>query len=354
MKVEIGNGKKPLRRKTSVVRLKDIAQDLGLSTMTISKALRGHLDVRAETRERVLKRLHELNYQPNLTARALITGRSWTIGLVVPDLIHPFFAQVAKAISSVTRVNGYGLLITSSEDDVELECQEIEQLLARRVDAMVIASSQVTAENFRRVEERRIPYVLIDRRIRDLSVNFVGVDDEAVGMLATQHLIEQGCKRIAHIRGGQTSTALGRLKGFKRALAASGLKPLPQHMMSIGASGDDQGEPVGYEAAKDLLRTEPRPDGIFCFNDPVAMGAMRAILEAKLRIPKDIALVGCGNVQYAGLLRVPLTSIDQDSTAIGKHAAECALSLIGAKRTPPPRDHLITPRLVVRASSMRS
>lgn len=353
MKAQDGNGRKRLSQGGAPVRMKDIARDLGLSTMTISKALRGHSDIRLETRERVLKRIRELNYQPNFAARALITGRSWSIGLVVPDLIHPFFAQIAKAISIATRGSGYGLVITSSEDDAELEHQEIEQLLARHVDAMIIASSQLTADSFRHIEERGIPYVLIDRRIRDLSVNFIGVDDEAVGMLATRHLVEQGCKRIAHIRGGQTSTAIGRLKGFKRALSASGLKMLPEHIVSIGISGDDQGEPGGYEATKILLQTEPRPDGIFCFNDPVAMGAMRAILEAKLRIPRDVALVGCGNVQYSGLLRVPLTTVDQDSTAIGKYAAEYALALVGAKKTSLPQDHLITPKLVVRASSMR-
>lgn len=333
--------------------MKDIAQDLGLSTMTISKALRGHSDIRKETRERVLKRMRELNYQPDFAARALITGRTWTIGLVVPDLIHPFFAQIAKAISSVTQPAGYGLVITSSEDDADLERKEIDQLLARRVDAMVIASAQVSTESFERIEGRKIPYVLIDRLIPDCKANFVGVDDNAVGLLATQHLIEQGCKRVAHIAGGKISTALGRVTGFKRALSAVHMKPLPAHIVSIGASGDDRGEQGGYEATKKLLQTSPRPDGIFCFNDPVAMGAMRAILDAGLLIPRDIAVVGCGNVNYSGFLRVPLTSIDQDSAAIGKYSAELCFSLISADGTQPAKEHLITPRLIVRDSSLR-
>jgi LacI family transcriptional regulator len=339
--------------KNTPVRMKDIARDLGLSTVTISKALRGHPDIADETRKRVLKRMEELHYQPNLAARSLITGRTWTVGLVVPDLLHPFFAQVAKAISAGIRGQGYSLIITSSEEDPELEQREIEQLLARRVDVLVIASAQWTVESFRRIEQQQTPYVLIDRCFVGLPANFVGVDDEMVGLLGTQHLIEQGCHLIGHIRGPEASTALGRVEGYKRALNAHGLTPLPQHIVSIGTSGDDRGEPGGYEAARKLLRGEPRPDGIFCFNDPVALGAMRAILDAGLRIPEDIAVVGCGNVLYSDFLRVPLTSVDQDSAAIGRYAAELALSLAVAKTPVRPKTVLVTPKLVVRASSQR-
>jgi len=346
-------GRELKARRDAPVRLKDIARDLDLSTVTISKVLRGHSDIGEETRKRVLKRMEELNYQPNFAARALITGRTWTIGLVVPDLLHPFFAQIAKALSAGIRGQGYSLMITSSEEDPELERQEIEQLLARRVDAIVIASAQWTVESFRRIEERRIPYILIDRKFLGLAANFVGVDDEAVGLLATGHLIAQGCQRVAHIRGPETSTALGRLEGYKRALGAHGLTALPECIVPIGASGDDRGEPGGYEAAKKLLSLDRPPDGIFCFNDPIALGAMRAILDAGLRIPEDIAVVGCGNVLYSDFLRVPLTSIDQDSAAIGRHAAELALSLVGAQGPERPRTELVTPKLVVRASTMR-
>jgi len=315
--------------------------------------LRGHSDISEETRKRVLKRMEELNYQPNLAARALITGRTWTIGLVVPDLLHPFFAQVAKAVSNGIRGQGYSLIITSSEEDPELERQEIEQLLARRVDVMLIASAQWTVESFRQVEERKIPYILIDRRFSGLAANFVGVDDEEVGLLATNHLVDQGCKRIAHIRGPETSTALGRLEGYRRALSARHKDYNPSHVVSIGSSGDDRGEPGGYEAAKKLLAIDPRPDGIFCFNDPVALGAMRAILEAGLSIPEDVAVVGCGNLSYSDFLRVPLTSVDQNSSEIGKLSAALALSLMGANKEVQPRTELTPPKLVVRASSLR-
>ena len=137
-----------------VARLKDIAQDLGLSVVTISKVLRNHPDIGEQTRKRVLKRMKELNYQPNFAARSLIAGRTWTIGLVVPDLLHPFFAQIAKGISVEVRRKGYSLLISSSDEDPALEQEEIAQLLARRVDVMLVASSQWTVESFRQFEEQ--------------------------------------------------------------------------------------------------------------------------------------------------------------------------------------------------------
>jgi LacI family transcriptional regulator len=125
------------------------------------------------------------------------------------------------------------------------------------------------------------------------------------------------------------------------------------HIVSIGNSGDDRGEPGGYAATKKLLRAKQRPDGIFCFNDPIALGAMRAILDAGLRIPEDIAVVGCGNVLYSDFLRVPLTSVDQDSSTIGRLAAQLALALVAAKKPGRPKTELIIPKLVIRASSLR-
>ena len=335
------------------VRMKDIAHDLGVSVVTVSKVLRNHTDISEETRQRVLQRMKELNYRPNLAARALITGRSYTVGLVVPDLLHPFFAQVAKALSGVLRQKNYSLIISSSEDDPGLEKQEIDHLLARRVDAIVIASAQWTAETFRYIEEQKTPYVLIDRHFTGLAANFVGVDDIAAGNLATSHLIDQGCRHIAHIRGPEVSTAIGRLEGYRQALAKAGMEALPDHIISC-ISGDDRGDVGGFEATKKLLTSNPVPDGIFCYNDPVAMGAMRAILDAGLRIPEDVAVVGCGNLLYSDFLRVPLSTIDQDSETIGDRSAKLALALIETKGPVHPESILVTPRLVIRASSLRT
>ena len=332
--------------------MKDIARDLGVSVVTISKVLRNHSDISTETRERVLKRMKELNYRPNLAARALITGKTQTMGLVVPGLVHSFFAMVAKGISSILRQQAYSLLITSSEEEVALEQQEIEQMLAHRVDTLLIASTQGTVETFRRIEEHQTPYVLLDRNFAGLNAHFVGSDDEQIGRMATNHLIEQGCKRLAHIRGREISTGTGRHEGFRQALAQHGIMPLPGYIVA-GRTGDDAGDQSGYEAMKQLLALDPRPDGVVCYNDPNGIGAINAILEAGLRVPHDIAVIGVGNTWNSGLMRVPLSTIDQNCQAIGEEAARLAFRLIQGKQPMRPESILIPPALLVRESSKR-
>ena len=332
------------------VRMKDIARDLGISIVTVSKVLSDHPDISAETRDRVLKRMKEVNYRPNLAARALVTGRTYSIGLVVPDLVHPFFGEVAKGMSRVLRKKGYNLVISSSEEDPELERQEVEQLLARRVDALIIASAQTNIQMFRRIEEQKIPYVLVDRKFAGLSANFAGVDDEAAGRIATEHLISLQRSRIAHIGGPGISTAAGRLAGYRAALTAHRIAANPEFLI-VRERGDDSSDRTGYDAMRKLLSLSPPPDAVFCYNDPTAMGAMEAIFERGLRIPEDIAIVGCGNVRYAGFLRVPLTTVDQQSEEIGDRSAKLALAQIEAKGAGRPKTVLLEPRLIVRQSA---
>jgi len=335
------------------IRLKDIARDLGISVVTVSKVLRNHEDIGTETRNRVLRRMKELNYQPNLAARALVTGRSHLVGLVVPDLVHPFFAEVAKGVSSVLRTRGYGLVIASSEEDPELEKQEIGQMLARRLDVLLVASTQWTVETFRQIEEQNRPYVLVDRRFGGLAANFVGTDDVAVGRMATEHLLQSGCKRIAYVGGEYVSTARDRAEGYRSALTAAGLPILNELVMSSDRY-DDAADETGYGAAKELLALPDKPDGIFCGTDPIAMGTMRAVLDAGLRIPEDVCIVGVGNVRYASALRIPLSSIDQDSALLGIRSAELALSLVQSDTVQRPKEIVLHPKLIVRESSMRN
>ena len=334
------------------ITMKDIARDLGVSVVTVSKVLRNHSDISAETRKRVWQRIKELNYRPNPAARTLVTGRTNLIGLIVPDLVHPFFSEVAKGITSRLRSQEYSLIIASSEDDAALERSEIDQMLARRVDALILASTQTNADTVKRIEGQGLPYVLLDRRIAGASANFVGIDDVAAGALATTHLLEIGCKTVAHIGGSDVSTAVDRHTGYENALTKRGVKVPAEYTVKYGR-GDDSGDEAGYNGMKRLLELRPRPDGVFCLNDPVAMGAMRAILEAGLRIPEDIAIVGCGNLHYDDLLAVPLTSIDQDSHSLGSIAAKLAISIIRRKSEPAPRSLLTSVKLVVRASTRR-
>ena len=333
------------------VRLKDIAADLGVSVVTVSKVLRNHDDISPETRQRVLKRIKELNYQPNLAARALVTGRTHLVGLVVPDLVHQFFAQVAKGISRTLRKCGYSLIISSSEEDSELEKAEIGRLLARRIDALIIASAQSYPAFLPEIEKAQVPYLLLDLKFRGLMANFVGIDDVKAGALATTHLIENGCRRIAYIGGRNVSTATDRLQGFRNAMAAHKI-PIHERYIACRSHFDDAADLTGYKTMKTLLRHKPYPDAVVCYNDPVATGVMQAIMDAGLRIPDDIALIGCGNVRYASALRVPLSSIDQDCEVMGERAGAIALGLL-AGSSAATKTVLMEPRLIVRESSVR-
>jgi len=334
------------------VTLKDIARDLGVSVITVSKALRDHSDISEETKARVLKRVKERNYRPNLSARALVTGRTHLLGFVVPELLHSFFSEIVRGLSSSLSATGYTLVTTSAEQDPRRERQAVEQLVARRVDALLVASTQWTVEMFRRVEEAGIPYILIDRNFAGLAAHFVGVDDEEVGALATRHLAETGAKRIAHIGGGEISPVVGRMAGYKRALAKLGLPADPELLVHLERV-EELGDETGYRETRKLLGLPARPDGIFCYNDATAYGAITAVLDAGLRVPEDVAVVGCGNLLYDKFLKVPLSSVDQQAESIGRKAAELALRLIEAREPVPPQRILLEPKLVVRKSTER-
>jgi LacI family transcriptional regulator len=332
------------------IRMKDIAADLGVSLVTVSKAFHNHSDVSAETKERVLRRMKELNYQPSLHAQGLASGRSYIVGFIVPDLVHAFFSEIAKSLSSVLRAKGYGLVISSSDEDAETERQEIDQMIRRRVDALLLSSCQSNPDSLLRLVEQRIPHILLDRRFPRHQGNFVGTDDVLVGEMATEHLIGLGRRRIAHIGGQAVSTSTDRLHGYRKALERHRLR-VPSEYVVARARGDESGDITGRQAMEKLLRLDPRPDAVFCYNDPAAIGAMNAILNAGLRVPEDIAIVGAGNIRYAESFRVPLTSVDVSSKALGEKAAGLALKLMATRKPAPPRTILVEPRLIVREST---
>ena len=332
-----------------VVRIKDIARDLGVSSMTVSKALRNQFDISEKTRQRVVKRAEELGYQPNLVARGLVTSRTYLVGMVVPDLMHSFFAEVIKGAAKRIKSHGYHIVILDSEGDANSEAAQIETLLAHNIDGLIIASAQSNGNWLRRtLEKHKIPYVLIDRMLSGLKAHYVGVDDLEIGAIATWHLIEQGCRRIAHIRGPAISNANGRVQGYRRTMAEHALGVLPGYVVA-GQSRDT----TGHEAMVQLLNLSSRPDGVFCYDDQVASGAISAIVEAGLNVPHDIAVIGVGNLHYSSHLRVPLSTVDQHSTVLGETAGELLAQSMEAKTAARPECVLITPHLVVRESSLR-
>jgi LacI family transcriptional regulator len=334
------------------VTMKDIARDLGIAVITVSKVMRNKDDVSEETRKRVLERVKELNYTPNLAARALVTGRSNLIGLVVPDLLHTFFAEIAKSLSNALIKKDYHLIVATSDEDPELEERTVNRLLGRKLDALIVASACTTSEMFKSIQHHGPPLVLIDRKFHDLDTNYVGADDEMIGITAAEHLIEIGCKKIAHLRGPETSAGIGRLNGYRKTIAKYKLKSLPGYVVGLGTV-DVHSTERGAELTKQLLGLNPRPDGIFAYNDPLAIGAIEAILDAGLRVPEDVAVIGSGNLYYDAKLRIPLSSIDQNTEQLGERTARLTLSLLGSKTRPRNKTVIIQPELVIRASTDR-
>lgn len=328
------------------VRIKDIAHDLGLSSMAVSKALRGHADIGEETIRRVRKRAEELNYRVDMVARSMVTGRSFLVGLVVPDLMQSFFTEVAVALANALGQDGYHVVIAHTNEDPAEEIAQISALESRRVDGLIIASTQRDGTHLGHV---RTPFVLIDRLVPGLDVSWVGVDDEQIAQFATGHLFDQGCRRIAHLRGPNLSTSEGRLAGYHKAIIAHGL-PFDETLTCW--SGHE--EAGGRRAMAELLAHPAPPDGVVCFNDPVAIGAMHAILDAGLRVPDDIAVIGAANMRYSDALRISLSTIDQAAAKTGEDAARLLLALMTADTVTANPTRIVQPaRLIARASSAR-
>ena len=328
--------------------MRRIAEELGVSVTTVSKVLNERTDIGAATRARVLARVEELGYRPNAVARSLSLRRTHTLGVVIPDLMHSFFVEIVSGIESVVSDRGYGLLLCSSGEDARKERRELEMLRARQVDGLVVASADAgNADLLQQLASLGAALVLIDRDDHpELECHRVLTDDVLVGRLATEHLISLGRRSIAHLAGPPFIHAQRRVEGYRLTLAEHGLSLHPEWVVQAGFL-----EAGGYDAMKRLLAAQPGIDAVFAANDPTAIGAMKAIWEAGLRVPEDIAVVGAGDVWHADLLRVPLTTVGWSKAELGKRAAELILDQIGPHPLGPFRRIVVPPRLVVRESS---
>ncbi len=329
--------------------MRRIAEDLGVSVTTVSKVLNDRADIGSATRARVLARVAKLGYLPNAVARSLTLRRTRTLGIVIPDLMHSFFVEIIAGLESVVNARGYGLLLCNSEEDPRKERSELQLLGQRQVDGVVLASSSVSANTdlLRRLTAGGVCLVMIDRDdYPSIHCDRVVTDDEEVGRLATAHLIAQGRRAIAHIAGPPLVHARRRAAGYRRALADSGLPVRKDWVVRGGFREAD-----GYRAMTRLLDSPKRPDAVFAVNDPAAIGALKAIGDAGLRVPEDVAIAGAGDIAHGDLLCVPLTTITWSRRDLGRRAAELLLERLDADVANVHQRVVIPPRLVVRASS---
>jgi len=332
--------------------MKRIAGELGVSITTVSKVLNNRDDIGDATRARVLAKVAELGYQPNAVARSLTLRRTHTLGVVIPDLMHSFFVEIVAGLESVVNARGYGLLLCSSSEDPGKERQELDMLRQRQVDGIVLGSASASGNTdlLQRLTTLGMGIVMIDRDDHpDVRCDRVVTDDQEVGRLAAAHLIAQGRKAIAHITGTSVVHAKRRADGYRAALKAAGIKGKPEWMVRGGFKEAD-----GYRGMTKLLALKPRIDAVFAANDPSAIGAMKAIWDAGLRVPEDIAVVGAGDIALGDLLRVPLTTISWSREEQGKAAAQLLLDRVESDsddKPVRPRRVIIPPQLVVRRSS---
>jgi LacI family transcriptional regulator len=329
------------------VTLKDIARELGVSIVTVSRAVHGRPDVSPETRKAVLELAARLRYRPNSVARSLVTKRSNVWGLIVPDLMHSFFVEISQGVESVAGRHNIHLIIVNSHEDVEKERSEILALIERQVDGLIVASCQPSfgESNLEVLEDEHVPFVLVDRYLGERPWNYVLCDNERVGYLATEHLIKLGHQAIAHVYCPGLQISGMRLAGYRRALKDHGIKIQPILEQPGGVTQE-----AGYQATKSLLGLNQRPTAVFAFNDPMAIGVMEAAFDAGLSVPADVAVVGAGNIAHGNMLKVALTTVEQRPFESGQRAAEVLLGAIGSDTESEPATLIMEPQLVVRES----
>jgi LacI family transcriptional regulator len=329
------------------VTLADIARELGISKMTVSRAINNDPLVKAKTRERVLEASRRLNYQPNIFARALATNRSHLIGVIVPDLMHSYFAEILHGVGIVARASKLQIVIGNSEEHIAREISEVEALCSR-TDGLIIAPTvpQSKMNLYQKMIDDGTKIVLIDRTLEGLDCPMVSTDDVKVGLIATEHLIKLGHRKIGHLRGTMTSTSKYRLEGYKQALAKNDIGFEKSMVRECGLMESD-----GYRAMQAWIKEGNLPTAIFAVNDPAAIGAMQALEEAGIEVGKDVAIVGGGNIHYGDMLRVPLTTVSWSRGEMGQSAARLLIQLIERNGKDAQNQKVIlSPSLVIRKS----
>jgi LacI family transcriptional regulator len=300
--------------------LKDIAQIAGVSTSAVSMALKNHPRIGIQTKNRIIKIAEKWHYQPNHIARSLKSKRSGTFGLVITNIMNPFYPELAKGIEDKAMELGYNIILCSTNYDADRQKYLINTLRNKGVDGIIFSSAEINDVNIKPLVADGFPFVLVNRRIRnkklDQRIDFVVVDNTAGGSMAIEHLYRLGHRRIAIITGSlATSTALERTEGARKTLLEHGLVAEPDLMKVCNFSKER-----AYEATFELLSLPTPPTAIFAENDYMALGVRDALLDGGLRIPEDMALVGFDDIEACAIKGVELTTISQKKYDMGAQA----------------------------------
>lgn len=331
------------------VTIKDIARELKISPSTVSRALKDHPDISPETKKMVNSLAEKWNYVPNPIALSLKGGKSNTIGIIIPQIVHYFFSAVISGVEDYANDKGYNVMICQSNEKYENEVKNVQTLFNSHVDGIIVSISKLTRnmEHFREIMNKNIPLVFFDRICEELDTDRVTVDDEEGAYMAVKHLILEGKKRIVHLSGPPNlRISKDRIEGYIRALNEFRIPVNEENIVKC-----DQIEEAQW-IIPSILKRNPVPDAFFSVNDLTAAETLNMVKQHGFKIPEDIAIVGFTNGQISKLTDPGLSTVDQHGYEIGLEAARMLLERI-KDRSKPTQSRVIKTELIVRGSSSR-
>lgn len=324
----------------------DVARAAGVSKQTVSRVLNQRGEISPQTRERILKVIDDLGYRPNAAARSLHSGRTSTIGLVIPDITNVFFVDIGQGVQGAAREQKYHVLLYDTSDNPEVEEESLRLLHERRADGIIICSSRLSDQRLAQILEGVGPVVLVNRWVEGLDVTQIGADYVRGMYMATRHLADLGHRRIAAITlSTETANSQAKLKGYLLGMERAGLPVSPDLIVRTESSVKG-----GINAGIELLSREERPTAVVAYGDPVALGVMHSYHKQGLSIPGDLAIVGFGGSEVAEISNPPLSTVFIPNYEMGRQAVELLARRIEHEDTP---TNVIRtePRLLVRSSS---
>ena len=326
----------------------DIARRIGVSKSTVSRGLAGSSRISAETRRRILSAARSLHYEPNYLARSLSRSKTLSIGVILEDIMNPFFTEVAKGIQTVLTARGYTMLLTSSGYVPQAEVDLTRTLLRNKVDGVLITPVGADSESVRLLRSRHVPFFMMNEKTDDRDVNWIDSDNLAGGVLAAEYLLGLGHRRFLILRNGTLHGTVDRFEGLRAGLEGRGLSLSDQVVLDGAVSRQDGADLVagflGGDGGREL------PSAVVACNDAVAIGAMESLIARGIRVPQDVSVIGYDDIYMDGFLRVPLTTVHQAKFRMGQIAASGLLAVLDGTEAPGGRQFLIKPRLVIRES----
>jgi LacI family transcriptional regulator len=314
------------------ITIKDIAKALGLSTSTVSRALRGGYEISTETKRLVLEYAEKINYHPNPIALSLKERRSHSIGVVVCEVANNYFSQAINGIESIAYNRGYHVIITQTHESYDREVVNVQHMASRSVDGLLVSLSSETQDlsHLKYLHDKGLPIVFFDRVAAEIETHKVIADNYKGSFDATEHLIKSGIRKIGHLTSSPyLSITIERLEGYKAALAKYNIPFNPDYLQHCDHGGMIQEEVE--DAVKKLIAQAEKPEAIFVAGDRLSTGCLIALKKLGLKVPGDIAIAGFTNSDFAELFSPPLTTVRQPAFKIGQIATEMLIQLIESK-----------------------